>query len=97
MELGSPFGIMDLGSPFGVLGWVGDLNLGSWIWGLHFGVTFLGSSLPPPPFSPIKVEDILPPVFSVTPKGSGAGYGVGFDLEEFLSQSLDMEGDGKER
>ncbi|XP_063175308.1 mitogen-activated protein kinase 7 [Chroicocephalus ridibundus] len=43
-----------------------------------------------------QVEDLLPPVFSVTPKGSGAGYGVGFDLEEFLSQSLDMVGDTKE-
>ncbi|KAM9510527.1 LOW QUALITY PROTEIN: mitogen-activated protein kinase 7-like [Guaruba guarouba] len=42
-----------------------------------------------------QVEDLLPPVFSVTPKGSGAGY-VGFDLEEFLSQSLDMVGDPKE-
>ncbi|XP_057264912.1 mitogen-activated protein kinase 7 [Pezoporus wallicus] len=43
-----------------------------------------------------QVEDLLPPIFSVTPKGSGAGYGVGFDLEEFLSQSLDMVGDPKE-
>ncbi|XP_074713633.1 mitogen-activated protein kinase 7 isoform X2 [Strix uralensis] len=43
-----------------------------------------------------QVEDLLPPVFSVTPKGSGAGYGVGFDLEEFLSQSLDMVGDTKD-
>ncbi|XP_074787096.1 mitogen-activated protein kinase 7 [Athene noctua] len=43
-----------------------------------------------------QVEDLLPPVFSVTPKGSGAGYGVGFDLEEFLSQSLDMVGDAKD-
>lgn len=43
------------------------------------------------------MEDLLPPVFSVTPKGSGAGYGVGFDLEEFLSQSLDMVGDTKDR
>ena len=31
---------------------------------------------------------MLPPVFSVTPKGSGAGYGVGFDLDDLLSQSL---------
>nr|XP_033802108.1 mitogen-activated protein kinase 7 isoform X2 [Geotrypetes seraphini]XP_033802110.1 mitogen-activated protein kinase 7 isoform X2 [Geotrypetes seraphini] len=37
-----------------------------------------------------QVEDLLPPVFSVTPKGSGAGYGVGFDLEEFLNQSFEM-------
>ncbi|XP_074023509.1 mitogen-activated protein kinase 7 [Numenius arquata] len=43
-----------------------------------------------------QVEDLLPPVFSGTPKGSGAGYGVGFDLEEFLSQSLDMVGDTKD-
>ncbi|KAG7282784.1 hypothetical protein CRUP_029992 [Coryphaenoides rupestris] len=35
-----------------------------------------------------QVEDVLPPVFSVTPKGSGAGYGVGFDLDDLLSQSL---------
>ncbi|XP_057215367.1 mitogen-activated protein kinase 7 isoform X1 [Triplophysa rosa] len=35
-----------------------------------------------------QVEDILPPVFSVTPKGSGAGYGVGFDLDELLNQSF---------
>lgn len=41
------------------------------------------------PFYP-QVEDPLPPVFSGTPKGSGAGYGVGFDLEEFLNQSFDM-------
>lgn len=39
---------------------------------------------------PLQVEDTLPPVFSGTPKGSGAGYGVGFDLEEFLNQSFDM-------
>lgn len=43
-----------------------------------------------------QVEDPLPPVFPVTPKGSGAGYGVGFDLEEFLSQSLDMVGEPKD-
>ncbi|XP_062368397.1 mitogen-activated protein kinase 7 [Cinclus cinclus] len=43
-----------------------------------------------------QVEDPLPPVFPVTPKGSGAGYGVGFDLEEFLSQSLDMVGETKD-
>ncbi|XP_028989443.1 mitogen-activated protein kinase 7 [Betta splendens] len=35
-----------------------------------------------------QVEDVLPPVFSVTPKGSGAGYGVGFDLDDLLNQSL---------
>nr|WRY74751.1 mitogen-activated protein kinase 7 [Rachycentron canadum] len=35
-----------------------------------------------------QVEDILPPVFSVTPKGSGAGYGVGFDLDDLFNQSL---------
>ncbi|XP_051968310.1 mitogen-activated protein kinase 7 [Xyrauchen texanus] len=35
-----------------------------------------------------QVEDILPPVFSVTPKGSGAGYGVGFDLDDLFTQSL---------
>ncbi|XP_057681469.1 mitogen-activated protein kinase 7 [Corythoichthys intestinalis] len=35
-----------------------------------------------------QVEDVLPPVFSVTPKGSGAGYGVGFDLDDLLTQSL---------
>ncbi|XP_029462718.1 mitogen-activated protein kinase 7 [Rhinatrema bivittatum] len=43
-----------------------------------------------------QVEDLLPPVFSVTPKGSGAGYGVGFDLEEFLNQSFEMVGDSRE-
>ncbi|XP_069100335.1 mitogen-activated protein kinase 7 [Pleurodeles waltl] len=43
-----------------------------------------------------QVEDILPPVFSVTPKGSGAGYGVGFDLEEFLNQSFEMVGETRE-
>ncbi|KAE8578169.1 hypothetical protein XENTR_v10023373 [Xenopus tropicalis] len=43
-----------------------------------------------------QVEDILPPVFSVTPKGSGAGYGVGFDLEEFLNQSFDMAAENRE-
>ncbi|KAM3859334.1 mitogen-activated protein kinase 7 [Diretmus argenteus] len=35
-----------------------------------------------------QVEDVLPPVFSVTPKGSGAGYGVGFDLDDLLNQSF---------
>ncbi|XP_030629157.1 mitogen-activated protein kinase 7 [Chanos chanos] len=35
-----------------------------------------------------QVEDILPPVFSMTPKGSGAGYGVGFDLDDLFTQSL---------
>ncbi|XP_067883042.1 mitogen-activated protein kinase 7 isoform X2 [Heterodontus francisci] len=43
-----------------------------------------------------QVKDLLPPVFSVTPKGSGAGYGVGFDLEEFLNQSFDMVGDSQD-
>ncbi|XP_015249757.1 PREDICTED: mitogen-activated protein kinase 7 [Cyprinodon variegatus] len=38
-----------------------------------------------------QVEDILPPVFSVTPKGSGAGYGVGFDLDDLFNQSLITE------
>ncbi|XP_075687057.1 mitogen-activated protein kinase 7 isoform X2 [Rhinoderma darwinii] len=44
-----------------------------------------------------QVEDVLPPVFSVTPKGSGAGYGVGFDLEEFLNQSFEMTMENRER
>ncbi|MED6248187.1 hypothetical protein ATANTOWER_028415 [Ataeniobius toweri] len=35
-----------------------------------------------------QVEDILPPMISVTPKGSGAGYGVGFDLDDLFNQSL---------
>ncbi|KAJ8284261.1 hypothetical protein COCON_G00031110 [Conger conger] len=35
-----------------------------------------------------QVEDVLPPVFSMTPKGSGAGYGVGFDLDDLLTQSF---------
>lgn len=39
-------------------------------------------------FLSCQVEDVLPPVFSVTPKGSGAGYGVGFDLDDLLNQSL---------
>ncbi|XP_069591179.1 mitogen-activated protein kinase 7 [Ranitomeya imitator] len=43
-----------------------------------------------------QVEDMLPPVFSVTPKGSGAGYGVGFDLEEFLNQSFEMPPENRE-
>ncbi|XP_069840769.1 mitogen-activated protein kinase 7 [Dendropsophus ebraccatus] len=43
-----------------------------------------------------QVEDVLPPVFSVTPKGSGAGYGVGFDLEEFLNQSFEMTAENRE-
>ncbi|KAM9305115.1 mitogen-activated protein kinase 7 [Gastrophryne carolinensis] len=47
-------------------------------------------------FSKSQVEDILPPVFSVTPKGSGAGYGLGFDLEEFLNQSFDMASESRE-
>ncbi|MBN3296673.1 MK07 kinase, partial [Amia calva] len=44
-----------------------------------------------------QVEDMLPPVFSVTPKGSGAGYGVGFDLEEFLNQSFDLPVESRDR
>nr|XP_020461902.1 mitogen-activated protein kinase 7-like isoform X2 [Monopterus albus]XP_020461903.1 mitogen-activated protein kinase 7-like isoform X2 [Monopterus albus] len=53
-----------------------------------------GPSIPPDihtvtvQLSKSQVEDILPPVFSVTPKGSGAGYGVGFDLDDLLTQSL---------
>ncbi|PIO15863.1 hypothetical protein AB205_0045010 [Aquarana catesbeiana] len=47
-------------------------------------------------FSKSQVEDVLPPVFSVTPKGSGAGYGLGFDLEEFLNQSFDMASESRE-
>uniref|UniRef100_A0A8C5Q1L7 Mitogen-activated protein kinase n=1 Tax=Leptobrachium leishanense TaxID=445787 RepID=A0A8C5Q1L7_9ANUR len=43
-----------------------------------------------------QVEDLLPPIFSVTPKGSGAGYGVGFDLEEFLNQSFEMVSETRE-
>ncbi|XP_043939304.1 mitogen-activated protein kinase 7 isoform X1 [Protopterus annectens] len=43
-----------------------------------------------------QVEDLLPPIFSMTPKGSGAGYGVGFDLEEFLNQSFEMPGENRE-
>lgn len=43
-----------------------------------------------------QVKDLLPPVFSMTPKGSGAGYGVGFDLEELLNQSFDMLGETQE-
>ncbi|KAJ8364330.1 hypothetical protein SKAU_G00131610 [Synaphobranchus kaupii] len=35
-----------------------------------------------------QVEDVLPPIFSMTPKGSGAGYGVGFDLDDLLTQSF---------
>ncbi|KAL2077972.1 hypothetical protein ACEWY4_025657 [Coilia grayii] len=53
-----------------------------------------GSSGPPDihtvtlQLSKSQVEDVLPPVFSMTPKGSGAGYGVGFDLDDLLTQSL---------
>nr|DBA18978.1 TPA: hypothetical protein GDO54_014867 [Pyxicephalus adspersus] len=47
-------------------------------------------------FSKSQVEDVLPPVFSVTPKGSGAGYGLGFDLEEFLNQSFDLAPETRE-
>ncbi|XP_068136167.1 mitogen-activated protein kinase 7 [Hyperolius riggenbachi] len=47
-------------------------------------------------FSKSQVEDVLPPVFSITPKGSGAGYGLGFDLEEFLNQSFDMNSESRE-
>ncbi|KAM9207945.1 LOW QUALITY PROTEIN: mitogen-activated protein kinase 7 [Leptosomus discolor] len=44
-----------------------------------------------------QVEDLLPPVFSVTPQGQRRrATGCGFDLEEFLSQSLDMVGDPKD-
>ncbi|XP_028670725.1 mitogen-activated protein kinase 7 isoform X1 [Erpetoichthys calabaricus] len=43
-----------------------------------------------------QVEDPLPPVFSITPKGSGAGYGVGFDLEEFLNQSFEMVSENRD-
>ncbi|KAM8960171.1 mitogen-activated protein kinase 7 [Pelodytes ibericus] len=43
-----------------------------------------------------QVEDLLPPIFSVTPKGSGAGYGVGFDLEEFLNQSFEVGAENRE-
>ncbi|CAL8304792.1 unnamed protein product [Lota lota] len=58
------------------------------------GVGYSGPSVAPDihtvtlQLSKSQVEDVLPPVFSVTPKGSGAGYGVGFDLDDLLSQSL---------
>lgn len=71
-----------------------------WAWPIKVGVVrWVGVVLATPSFSwpRPQVEDPLPPVFPVTPKGSGAGYGVGFDLEEFLSQSLDMVGEPKDR
>lgn len=55
---------------------------------LSLSFLFLTLSLIPSLPFPWQVEDILPPVFSVTPKGSGAGYGVGFDLDELLNQSF---------
>ncbi|CAM9133357.1 unnamed protein product [Bubo scandiacus] len=53
---------------------------------------------PEPPAASLPAD---PDVATVTQQlsksqGSGAGYGVGFDLEEFLSQSLDMVGDTKD-
>ncbi|XP_006818890.1 uncharacterized protein LOC100376580 [Saccoglossus kowalevskii] len=34
------------------------------------------------------MEDTLPPLLQLTPKGDGSGYGLGFDFDELLSQSL---------
>jgi hypothetical protein len=33
-----------------------------------------------------QVEDILPPVLAMTPKGTGEGYGVGLDLDQILTE-----------
>ncbi|XP_070573103.1 mitogen-activated protein kinase 7-like [Ptychodera flava] len=34
------------------------------------------------------MEDTLPPLLQLTPKGDGSGYGLGFDIDELLNQSL---------
>ncbi|XP_077995584.1 uncharacterized protein LOC144449050 [Glandiceps talaboti] len=34
------------------------------------------------------MEDTLPPSLQLTPKGDGSGYGLGFDIDELLHQSL---------
>lgn len=35
------------------------------------------------------VEDFFPPALALTPKGTGAGYGVGMDLDSMLIDAQD--------
>ncbi|XP_005090387.1 mitogen-activated protein kinase 7 [Aplysia californica] len=40
-------------------------------------------------FSKSQVVDVFPPTLALTPKGTGAGYGVGMDLETMLTDAQD--------
>ena len=35
------------------------------------------------------MEDSLPPILQLTPKGNGTGYGLSLDFEEWLQSSMD--------
>ena len=39
-----------------------------------------------------KLSGIFPPHLSLTPKGTGAGYGVGMDLDIMMSECSDQAG-----
>lgn len=36
-----------------------------------------------------QLESIFPPALSLTPRGTGAGYGVGMDLDLLMADTLD--------
>ena len=36
-----------------------------------------------------EVADIFPPALALTPRGTGAGYGVGMDLDSLLTDAQD--------
>lgn len=42
-------------------------------------------------FSRSQVEDPCPPALALTPRGTGAGYGVGMDLDSLIMDSLDND------
>ncbi|KAK7087672.1 uncharacterized protein [Littorina saxatilis] len=43
-----------------------------------------------------KLSSIFPPSLSLTPRGTGGGYGVGMDLDVLMADSLDNTGRGAE-
>ena len=38
----------------------------------------------------LQNEDGLPPMLMSTPKGTGGGYGVGFDMESMMAYNPDL-------
>ncbi|XP_013419265.1 mitogen-activated protein kinase 7 [Lingula anatina] len=65
----------------------------------HSVISGMTSSLPSEPPTDIisvvtkqltktQMEDMLPPMLALTPRGTGGGYGVGFDLDDLLGDSF---------